>query len=123
MKFAELGGNAICIIGLGGWTHLTLVLYCSLIQESVVKVMKQTQHRYLTASGYTLFSICHRCFYFISVLNIIFALVSVYLVPLISSFQSYPPKTVLYFIVVGGGEQPSRGMPDGAMPSGVKATG
>ena len=33
-----------------------------------------------------------------------------------------PPKTVLYLIVVGG-EQPSRGMPGGAMPSGVKAIG
>jgi len=33
-----------------------------------------------------------------------------------------PPKTVLYLIMVGG-EQPSRGMPGGAMPSGVKAIG
>src|SRR6218665_1906127 len=32
------------------------------------------------------------------------------------------PKTVLYLIVVRG-EQPSRGMPGGAMPSGVKAIG
>jgi len=31
-------------------------------------------------------------------------------------------KTVLYLIVVGD-EQPSRGMPGGAMPSGVKAIG
>src|SRR6218665_798550 len=33
-----------------------------------------------------------------------------------------PPNTVLYLNVVGG-EQPSRGMPGGAMPSGVKAIG
>src|SRR6218665_408950 len=36
--------------------------------------------------------------------------------------SSAPPKTVLYLIVVGG-EQPSRGMPGGAMPSEVKAIG
>jgi len=34
-----------------------------------------------------------------------------------------PPKTYLLLTVVGGGEQPSRGMPGGAMPSEVKATG
>jgi len=34
----------------------------------------------------------------------------------------YSPKTVLYLIVVGG-EQPSRGMPGGAIPSEVKAIG
>ena len=33
-----------------------------------------------------------------------------------------PPKTVLYLIVVGG-EQPIRGMPGRAMPSGVKVIG
>src|SRR6218665_1746033 len=32
------------------------------------------------------------------------------------------PKTVLYLIVVGG-EQPSRGIPGGAIPSEVKAIG
>ena len=32
-----------------------------------------------------------------------------------------PPKTVLYLIMTNYSVQPSRGMPGGAMPSGVKA--
>ena len=34
--------------------------------------------------------------------------------------EVYPPKTNLHLTAVGGGEQPSRGMPGGAGPSGVK---
>ena len=44
------------------------------------------------------------------------------LAPLKARCLPYPPKTVLYLIVVGG-EQPRRGMPGGAMPSGVKVIG
>ena len=43
------------------------------------------------------------------------------LIPL--CIRNSPLKTVLYLTVVVGGEQPSRGMPGGAMPSGVKAIG
>ena len=47
----------------------------------------------------------------------------IYICMYVCEYTMYtPPKTVLYLIVVGG-EQPSRGMPGGAMPLGVKAIG
>jgi len=51
-------------------------------------------------------------------LNLYYTMVSPYLT--YGNLRS--PKTVLYLIVVVG-EQPSRGMPGGAMPLGVKVIG